>query len=88
MQGAVLSWLSGSGITMGGGESGESGGGGGGGRVGGGGTEFWKNRSPFEASGYKMFKYWHAPLEKVVHPLVPPENWTLVTPLLSGKLWM
>ena len=21
------------------------------------------------------------PLEKLVHPLVPPENWTLVTPL-------
>ena len=25
----------------------------------------------------QMFMYWHAPLEKVVHPLVPPENWTL-----------
>ena len=23
-----------------------------------------------------MFKYWHVSLYKVVHPLVPPENWT------------
>ena len=30
---------------------------------------FETNRSSFEAAGSKMFKYWHAPLEKVVHPL-------------------
>ena len=33
---------------------------------------FWKNMSPFEAARYKMFKFWHAPLEKVVQPLVLP----------------
>ena len=32
-------------------------------------------RCPFEAAGYKMLKYWHDPLEKVVHPLVPPWKW-------------
>ena len=42
-------------------------------------SEFWKNTFPFEAAPYKMFT---CPLEKVVHPLVPPKKWTLVTPLL------
>ena len=43
-------------------------------------SEILKNRSPFEAAGYKS-------IEKVVRPLVPsppPENWTLVTPLFWG----
>ena len=44
--------------------------------------------SPFEPAGYKNLQVLTCPLEKVVHPTVPspsppPENWTIVTPLIT-----